>query len=613
MPRINKIIPGNANSNKRIGRKALGPILFPVQIFFNNLNLRHKLLLTYLSMTIIPMMIIGIVSYIKSTNTITNQVHDYASLLAAQINKDIDAYIDKLERLTYTTLNADLLKILESNARLPFPQQLDNRDKVNNFLLGINLIDPMIDGTYLYSRNGDLFFENSAGTMAKNYSFTGESWYQTIFRKKTLLIPPHLETKYENLLGNWNFSYVRPLYNIYNSQYLGFILVDVRSGALDEIVGAGISRVNGRLLILDNCNRVIYDSDGILSMAVNGDFLINKLKTKNLIITNQSVRTGWKVVFISPFAVLMEKVSQVRNFTILIMLSCLVLITLASIWISLSISQPLHKLKETIGYVENGDLDVMVEIENDSEIGQLGRSFNKMLYNIRQLINEVYEVRLKKKEVELRALQSQINPHFMYNTLETINMMAVLKGNFEISDVLSAFGEMLRFNIDNREKVVSIAEELRHVSAFLKIQRIRYHDRFTVSYELEPDIEQYQIIKLTLQPLVENAIVHGFTEKQGLGSITIHIRKEGETLIIIIADNGLGITPERLEDITKSLAQEEASAKNGGIGLLNINERIKLYFGSGYGLQIKSRFKEGTEVMMVIPAIIHEQRRGSDL
>lgn len=586
---------------------------------FNNLNLRRKLLITYLSMAIVPIMVIGVVSYLKYSTTITQQTREYANLVITQINKDVDTYIEKLERLTYTAyLNMDLQKILESYHQLPFKEQLDMRDSVNQYLSRINIIDPRIDGSYIYLENGGFFYENSQGTVRNNYDFRREEWYPLIAsgQKKILLLPPHFERKYENFFHGMNFTYIRALNNVYNGKYLGLILVDIDVKAIDAIVGDAGSKIKGRLLIRDDLNNLVYDSfKADLKKQISESYWKENSRLdrdgfgkNNLTIINHSRYTGWKVVFVTPYSVIMGKVYEIRTFTVIVVVGCLLFFILVSAQISSGISRPLNKLKQTISRVENGDLDAAVEIENQDEVGELSRSFNKMVENIRLLVKEVYEAQLKKKEAELRALQSQINPHFMYNTLESINMLAILKGNFEISDIMTAFANILRFNIDNKNNLITLDEEIKYVSDYLMIQKFRYQEKIKVVYEVEPGTEKYLILKLILQPLVENAIYHGITDKQGPGLIKISVQKENNHLRLRVIDDGLGIKSDRLEEIIKSLEQEETTGKRRSVGLKNIHERIKLFFGSEYGIRMISQAGLGTTVELRIPAISNPEK-----
>jgi len=575
---------------------------------FINMRLRRKLLISYIAVTIIPMIIIGAISYIKSSDTIIQQTNNYASLVVEKINSDIDSYIDKFARISYTTYsNVEFQKILQFNHEQPFRFRLDNRDKMNQFLLGIINLDANIDGAYIYTKYGELYYKNVRGNIYEGYNFKNEYWYDKIINGdiKSVLVPVHTEKKLTGIVDQRNFSFVIGVIDIYTSKTVGFMVIDINEKALYDVVKIAEKKLDGRILIVDNTENIIYDSKrevfGINFLNFYNE-LNNDIRNKNILITNNSSTTGWKVIFITPLDKLRENANEVRNFTVVVGLICIIAFILLSTIISEGISRPINRLKDTIKLVENGDLEAGVKIESEDEFGQLGRSFNKMVVNINNLIREVYETQLKKKEAELNALQSQINPHFMYNTLESINMMAILAGNLEISDVLSAFASILRFNLDNKKNIIPIEKELKYVYDYLSIQKLRFKDKFDVEFDIGPNIEKYEILKLAIQPLVENSILHGFSELKGKGRMVISAKNEEDLIRVIVNDNGIGMSEQRLEEVNKSLQFEEALSKPGSIGLNNINERIKLFYGSNYGINISSALGKGTCVELIIPA-----------
>jgi len=585
-------------------------------------SLKNKLLSTYLTVVIILTIILGTVSYTISSRIVIKQTEDYANLVIFQISKDIDNYIEKFERLTYTAYsNTSIQQVLKTNHDASFKEKQNFKEVVRQFILGISIVDKNIDGVYIYSKFGDLFYENLTSSFSRNYDFTREKWYEDISQgvTKSILLPPHIEQKDTSFDKKVNFSYIRALTDVQSGDYIGFIAVDININAIDDIAGSVGEKIRGRMLVLDETNRVIYispkttqvsDTDNLKQgIVMDVDGTLDKLKLKNVVITSQSKRTGWEVMFVTPVSQISKEVNKIRMYTIIAAIICVLLLSLISTFISMGISRPVNRLKKTILAVENGDLDVAVEIESNDEIGQLSKSFNKMVKNIKKLIKEVYEIQLKKKEAELSALQSQINPHFMYNTLESVNMMAILAGNLNISDILTAFANILRFNLDNKNNLISLDKEIKYVMDYIKIQQMRYSDKFDVILEFEPGLENYEILKLTIQPLVENAIVHGITEQQYKGGITLIIKKEDEKIRIIVKDNGVGLTAQRLEDVHKSLEREEALSKEGSIGLNNINERVRLYYGEDYGLVISSENGKGTIAEILIPARIHVKEK----
>lgn len=578
-------------------------------------SIKNKLLFTYLSVVIILSVILGMVSYNISSKTVIRQTEDYANLVITQISKDIDSYIEKFERLTYTAYsNFSVQQILSTHHEASFAEKLDNRDIIGQFILGLSVIDTNIDGVYIYSRYDDLFYGNLTSALSPAYDFKKEDWYGRVTggKVRNLLVSPHVEKKYTNTGRKMNFSYIRRLTDISNGDYIGFINIDINVQAIQNIVGGTGEKISGRMLILNEDNRVIYISPENIrvegteklkeGMLMDIDAKLSQLRAENVVITSKSQKTGWNVVFISPISQISDQVKKIRMYTLITAIFCVLLLSLISNFIAMGISRPIKRLKRTIMDVENGDLDAAVEIESNDEIGQLSKSFNKMVKNIKKLIKEVYEIQLKKKEVELNALQSQINPHFMYNTLESANMMAILAGNFDISDLLTSFANILRFNLDNKSSSISLDKEIKYVMDYVNIQKIRYKDKLNVELFTNIDVKSHVILKLIIQPIVENAICHGIAQKGTDGHIRIIINKEDGNIRIIIEDDGVGMTEQRLEDVHKSLEKEESLSKEGSIGLNNINERIKLYYGEQYGLKLTSRLGKGTAVELVIPA-----------
>ena len=249
--------------------------------------------------------------------------------------------------------------------------------------------------------------------------------------------------------------------------------------------------------------------------------------------------------------------------------------------------------------VEAGDFDIQVESKTHDEIGMLIQSFNYMVSRLRQLIMEVYQQKLAQKNAELTALQAQINPHFLYNTLDSINWMLIEKGEWEISDVVVSLGDILKYSLHGEEMLVLFEEELKYIESYLCIQKNRLEDRLTVQIEIDEEAKLCFVPKLILQPIVENAILHGIEKKKEMGRIQIQaIVREG-TLEIRVTDDGIGMQPDRLMRFRESIMSDEISGKH--IGMRNVHRRIQLHFGEAYGLKIDSEWQKGTTVTILLP------------
>jgi len=250
--------------------------------------------------------------------------------------------------------------------------------------------------------------------------------------------------------------------------------------------------------------------------------------------------------------------------------------------------------------VKIGEFNVHLPIRSDDEIGNVQRNFLRMVEQLKELINEVYIGHIKKKEAELSALQTQINPHFLYNTLENIRWMSVNEGATKTGEQIEALSRMFRHVLNNGEEITSIQNELDHLRNYIFIQENRFQDNIVFNIQSDERLMDCQIMKLLLQPLVENAVHHGLQRKVGGGYVNISIRQEGENLTLIVEDNGLGADETRVRQILASGVDEEE-----GFALRNINDRIQLKYGNRYGLEFSSKKNVGTKVMIIIPLIFN--------
>jgi two-component system sensor histidine kinase YesM len=266
-----------------------------------------------------------------------------------------------------------------------------------------------------------------------------------------------------------------------------------------------------------------------------------------------------------------------------------------------SILQPIGRLRKLMKRAEAGDLSVYFASSNMDEIGQLGRGFNNMIIEIRKLIDLVYEEQKSKREAELRILQAQIKPHFLYNTLDTIQWMAQERKADDIVVMIMALTNLFRIGLNRGKESISVSEEIEHIQSYLFIQKARYESKLNYEINVEPTVKQEIVIKLTLQPLVENAIYHGIKARRGEGYIKIDVRKMDEKLCLSVTDNGAGIPQDQLSKLQAVLAGELVDGELPGFGLFNVHERIRLVYGEMYGIRLYSTMGVGTKVEVWYP------------
>ena len=288
------------------------------------------------------------------------------------------------------------------------------------------------------------------------------------------------------------------------------------------------------------------------------------------------------------------------RFSIIAFAAILILIVLLSYYIPLSITRPIRKLSEVTDQVAKGDLTVRSDIRTGAEVGMLSDSLNTMIDKINELLEQVKKEQIRLRKAEFELLQSQINPHFLYNTLDTIVWLAEAGEQKKVVKMVGSLSEFFRTSLNQGKDIISIKEELQHVRSYLEIQQVRYQDILQYDIQVEEELYKYLIPKITIQPLVENALYHGIKNKRGAGKIIISGSQEEDHFSILIEDNGIGISKERLSQVRAGVKNKVSTGKDI-YGLYNVNERIHLNFGEKYGIIIESTYGEGTVVSVILP------------
>lgn len=315
---------------------------------------------------------------------------------------------------------------------------------------------------------------------------------------------------------------------------------------------------------------------------------------------------GWTFVEIAPVKRLLGQINSAAAPIIIISFLSFTIFLVASFYISRNIAHPIKVLEDSMKRVKRGDFSQKVVLDCGGEIGSLAANFNIMVEEIQNLIHKVYETQLKKLDSEFKALQAQINPHFLYNTLESINSLAKIKEEKEISEMVKGLAKMFRYSIKQENEFVTLQDEIEHVKNYILLQALRYEDKFDIRYIIPEHLLKTKVIKLILQPVVENAIYHGIEKTSEKGLIRIEAHSEKNNLIIIVSDNGAGIEKNKLIDLRNQLEMDmndlsRLDNNNKSIGIFNIHLRLRLYYGQGYGLEIDSVEQEGTTVKLKLP------------
>ncbi|MCM3341163.1 sensor histidine kinase [Paenibacillus sp. MER TA 81-3] len=589
-----------------------------------NVSLKHKLIIVFSCFLIIPFVIIGGTLSWLYMDSNRNMILDAAVDNNNQIVKNIDTSLQPLLRLAmYPERDQTIFQIMRKDYdSLPYPLYERGRDfdTVNGIIRNsMMLYTDLLDSAVIYqSTNHVVVGRSNNGYMDHRYleqEFYSEPFIQTILQQKGLVVPVGIHP--EKLMSFHDTPVVsigRAIVDPYTKENLGLILLNI---GIDKLAGLWSSihfTEHTQFYLIDEQKNIVYSKNpgDIGSAAANvlenrkpagGGELETREDADNYIITSASEVTNWQAVTVIPKQELFSFVDVIVRTIFISLLVLLALSILASIYIATSITKPLSDLNAKMKQVSQGKLDVNIDIQH-GEVGRISITIDHMLQEIRRLIQRIYDEEQEKRRLELLALQSQIRPHFMYNTLNVIKWMAKIQGATGIEEALTAFSSVIKFTAKAESDEVTIQEEVEFIRNYTNILDFRYLNKFEVEYDIDPEVLPYKTLKFLLQPLVENAIFHGFDGIPYKGKLSIRIHREGEHVVMIVADNGRGMSGADLEELQPGPGSDPMN----GIGVKNIRSRIELNYGTDCGLWMTSTENAGTTAKIIIPVITEEER-----
>lgn len=403
-----------------------------------------------------------------------------------------------------------------------------------------------------------------------------------------------------------------------DNQKLGYLLGSVTVDRLDDIV-SGIQIFEGTTWIMDRYGRIIAEDDGhseefeLCPQNLSLNKVSNELQKANtsqialnlnqdqgqLMASIIPYTDGWRLCALAKESIIYQSLAALQRSIVIIWGLLLLAALVFAVGFARSITRPIQKLQLAMKEVEQGNLLVdYVPSNNKDEIAVLGRSFLTMVQKIHNLMNEMIEQQKAKRQAELKVLQTQINPHFLYNTLDTLQWKALEHDAVEVADIINSLSSFFRISLSKGKEIITLNEEVEHVYHYLFIQQMRYQKLLDFDLQLAEDLKDYPIIKLILQPVVENAIYHGIKPKNEKGLIEVRITHDEKNINLVITDNGAGMSQERLQALNSNMNSEK---NHLGYGLYNVNERIRLFYGEQFGVVAASELNQGTTVTLTIP------------
>ncbi|WP_319560078.1 histidine kinase [Marispirochaeta sp.] len=439
------------------------------------------------------------------------------------------------------------------------------------------------------------------------------------------------ETEIDNIFGNDRnnqgihipqlernaITYMRPIYKFPATERIGLLIIDINYVYLREIFtySSLTAEDTEKVLVVNSRGETLFT----FPFNLNMDFLkqdnpelfesgqhvreMNIFNKDSFIISEPFEQNDWRIVRVF----FKDKIQSTTNLLLIMLMFFLIGMTLIYLVISLllsnSIAKPIIDLNEKLKIIQSGNFNVKIETDREDEIGQLGETFNNMTVRIDHLLKQSVAEQKRKSDLEFEVLEAQINPHFLYNTLDSIKWLAVLQGMENISDMISSLINLLRYNISSSSRLVSLEDEITSVHNYISIQQFRYGDIFSVRYSIPNNLQSLRIMKFILQPLVENAIFHGLKDMDSNGEIHVEAELSDEkNLLIHIRDNGSGFTFSSDGGIKEST--NKSRSMHSGIGIKNIQERITLYFGTNFGLSFSNNPDGGACVRLKLPLIV---------
>ncbi len=538
---------------------------------------------------------------------------EYTKQLIGQVKFDIDSYISYMENIsTMVVTNMDIREYLSE------PNLDSSRENIlyNRMLSQFDTILNMREDIYniaIYGENGRSVLNRGSQTINPNINVKEMTWYKKAIAAegKRVLSSSHVQ----NLVYDdykWVVTLSKAIRTKETGQNLGALLVDLNYSSITKLCQNINMGNKGYIFLIDENGEVIYHPKQQLIytglrtekitdiLSCKSDHFIAKLNGEEKLYTmSTSEKTGWIVVGVANINELFVNRKETQTIYLESALLLLLGAFVAAVLFSDKLAKPITALKLSMKEVEKGNFDgITVEARGEDEIGMLYNSFYAMTEEIQNLMEDKSKSQKEKYRLELRALQAQINPHFMYNTLDCIVWMAEGGNNKEVVIMTSTLGKLLRQSISNEEELVTIEKEIDYARSYLIIQKMRYTDQLTFEIEVDPAIYAYKIVKLTLQPLVENAIYHGIKYKETMGKIRITGKEMEEGILIQIIDDGIGMEEEVLNHI---LDKKKRVNQNNGVAVENVNRRLKLYYGENYGLHYESTLHVGTIVSIFLP------------
>ncbi len=579
--------------------------------YFTKKDIRFVISICFSIVAVFGSVFIGTSLYLRFSAVNEATLEENNKRMVNQVNMNLDSYLRNLMK-TSDTMRYRVLQNCD------MAEQSFNSDM--NLLYESNR--ESVVSIAVFDREGNLIDATPLARLKKTAEPNRESWfYEAQYKMENIhFSTPHVQNLFEDVdyKYKWVVSLSRSVELITGGKTeTGILLVDMNFSGIEQIFKNIDLGKSGYVYLMSNNGEIIYhprqqliysnlEQENNIQAAKyeDGSHVEHFGKQKRLVTVKTVGYTGWKIVGVCSMEEIFQNNFQIRVFVLFLFLFTISLLLAANIFVSSKIANPIMELEKSVKELEKGHLDVPIAIGGSYEIRHLGETIKSMAEQMRKLMQDIVTEQESKRKSEFDALQSQINPHFLYNTLDSIVWTIENEKYQEAIVMVTSLAGFFRIGLSKGKNIITLEDELNHAGSYITIQHMRFRDKFTFHIHAEKEILHMTTIKLIIQPLLENAVYHGVEFMDGDGEIEVNAYQKENVLYIDVKDNGMGIPEEQIDGLLKRDSKHRG--KGSGIGLKNVHERIQLYFGENYGLTILSEADVGTTVRIKLPLVPYE-------
>ncbi len=573
-------------------------------------SLRRKLSLIILISTLVPLLSLGAFTYLISSRITEEKTKQSGIDTLEQMEGKMSFIVSDIENISLILIgDRDIQQYLSHSA-----EDEQTRTRVLEFIMNLSSSKPYISNITIYPGK----FETAPLSNTTVYASNMDEQIDLYEVKEKTWTGLY---KITNFSGERQvISFVRPLRSVFTYENLGWLVISVDEPVISEYwsepslgEGGEVALINERGIVLSSTEKSWLSQPfdelfpGVTKRMMNGshgETVFGEGREKRTVLYYHQPSTGWTFAGTIPYDLYSSQNRYILQLTAIAVLVMIVITGGLVLFVIRRVTNPLTILTRLLTKVNpNGPMPLYHASSRD-EIGRLGESYNLLGMHIEQLKQQLIRDETRKKEADMRALQAQINPHFLYNTLSSIHWMALMADKKRIADMVGALSDFLQFSLNKGNDYCTVQQELAHIRNYVDIQSIRFPDKFEVDYVIDPGVMNRMMLKLLLQPLLENSMIHGIQKKAGKGKIAVCIHQEGGTIHFLVVDDGVGMTDERLAQVLDNLERTDLTPGPGAsYGLRNVNERLRLHYGQDACLVIESKPNAGTRISFSIPGL----------